>query len=170
MCAFMALFGSLATVRAQLAHAAHFQAAFAYLDECLKPGCPGLARILAVDAGKTERVDLSGGAFALEQAYLTKARAEGFFESHRKFIDIQVVVSGEELLEVSEISRLVVSEDLTPGKDLIKYQTPVAPSVLRLRAGEVAVFFPADGHMPSLAVSAPSLVYKTVVKVPVLGA
>ena len=165
----MALFGSLETVRAQLAHAAHFQASFAYLDECLKPGSAGRARILAVGTGKTERVELSGGAFALEQAYLTKARAEGFFESHKKFIDIQVVVSGEELLEVAEISRLVVSEDLTPGKDMIKYATPAAVSVLHLRAGEAAVFFPADGHMPSVAAGAPSLVHKVVVKVPVLA-
>ncbi|MGC4073118.1 MAG: YhcH/YjgK/YiaL family protein [Nibricoccus sp.] len=164
----MALFGSIATIRAQLAHAAHFQPAFAYLDDVLKPGGAGLARILAITAGKTERVELSGGAFALEQAYLTKTRDQGFFESHRAYIDVQVIVKGEELMEVADVAKLTLGEDLTPAKDLLKYQMFGAASVLRLGAGEAAVFFPVDGHMPSLAVTAPALLYKTVVKVPVI--
>lgn len=165
----MAIFGSLATIRAQLAHAAHFQATFAYLDDVFKPGSASLARILSVETGKTGRVELSGGAFALEQAYLSKPREQGFFESHRAFIDVQVIVSGEELLEVEDVAKLTVSEDLTPAKDMIKYQMFNRASVLRLGVGEAAVFFPVDGHMPSLAIQAPGLVYKTVVKVPVLG-
>jgi biofilm protein TabA len=43
----------------------------------------------------------------------------------------------------------------------------VAASVLRMRAGDVAIFFPADGHMPSLHWRDGGLVRKTVVKVPV---
>jgi YhcH/YjgK/YiaL family protein len=165
----MAIFGSLATVRAQLAHAAHFQTAFDYLNDVLRPGSPGQSRILAVVEGTTERVELSGGAFALEQAYLTKPRDKGFFESHRAYIDVQVIVSGEELMEVADVAKLTVGEDFTPAKDLIKYQMFGAASVLRLRAGEVAVFFPIDGHMPSLAVTSPALLHKTVVKIPVIG-
>jgi biofilm protein TabA len=164
----MALFGSIATVRAQLAHAAHFQAAFAYLDEVMAPGSAGFKRVLAVEAGKTERVELGGGAFALEQAYLTKARVQGFFESHRAYIDVQVIISGEEFMEVADVAKLTLGEDFTPAKDLIKYQMFGAASVLRLGAGEAAVFFPVDGHMPSLAVTSPALLYKTVIKVPVI--
>lgn len=164
----MALFGSLATVRAQLAHAAHFQAAFAYLDDVFKPGSAVHARILAVAAGKTERVELSGGAFALEQAYLTKPRVQGFFESHRAYIDVQVIVSGEEYMEVADIAKLILGEDFTPAKDLIKYQMFGAASVLRVGAGEAAVFFPVDGHMPSLAIQSPAMLHKTVIKVPVI--
>jgi biofilm protein TabA len=163
----MALFGSLATLRAQLAHGAPFQAAFRYLDAISVEGGADRARLLAVQTGKTERVELAGGAFALEQAYLTKPRAQAFFESHRAYIDVQVIVSGEELLEVADVSKLTVSEDLRPAKDLIKYRMYDAASVLRLGAGEAAVFFPVDGHMPSVAVQAPGLVRKTVIKVPV---
>jgi YhcH/YjgK/YiaL family protein len=164
----MALFGSIATVRAQLAHEAHFQPAFAYLESVFAPESAVRARILAVEAGKTERVELSGGAFALEQAYPTKPRDQGFFESHRAYIDVQAIVSGEELMEVADIARLTVGEDFTPGKDLIKYRMFNAASVLRVSAGEATVFFPVDGHMPSLAVTSPALLYKTVIKVPVL--
>ena len=163
----MAIFGSLATIRTQLANAAHFQAAFAYLDDVFKNGSTARERILAIEPGKSGRVELSGGAFALEQAYLTKPRAQGFFESHRAFIDVQVIVSGEELLEIADIAKLSVSEDLTPGKDLIKYEMFAAASVLRLGAGEAAVFFPVDGHMPSIEIHSPTVVHKSVIKVPV---
>ena len=43
-------------------------------------------------------------------------------------------------------------------------------STLKVGPGGVAVFFPVDGHMPSLADGAAVVVRKTVVKVPVSGA
>lgn len=165
----MALFGSFPTVRAQAALARNFAPAFAYLAEALTPGTPVHERILKIGAEVTERIELGGGVFVLEQAYQPKPRAEGRFESHRLFIDLQAIVAGEELMEVIETDRLRVHEDLTPGRDLLFYDDLPGASVLRLRAGEVAVFFPADAHMPSLSARVPGLVRKAVVKVPVSG-
>lgn len=163
----MAIFGPFSTVRGQLRLDPRFSAAFAYAAEALQPGSAAAARIGGLAAGVTGRIELGGGAFALEQAYLPKVRAEGFFESHRKFIDVQIIVAGEELMEVMEISRLVATMDYNPERDLIKYSAGADASVLRLSAGEGAVFFPEDGHMPSLQWRGPGLVRKTVVKVPV---
>ena len=164
----MAVFGTLETVRAQLAHTGQFNAAFAYLDEVLRPGTAGHARVHGLSVGTKSRIELSGGAFVFEETYLTKVRAQGFFESHREFIDVQVIISGEELMEVADTREMTVSEDLTPGKDMIKYLTFDVASVLRLRPGHAAVFFPIDGHMPTLAPREPAIVRKVVVKVPVL--
>jgi YhcH/YjgK/YiaL family protein len=163
----MAVFGSFPTVHRQLRPDPRFSAAFAYVADALQPGSAAAARIGGLAVGVTERIELTGGAFALEQVYLPKARAEGFFESHRKFIDVQVVVAGEELMEVAEITRLMVATDYNPERDLLKYADVADASVLRMQAGEVAVFFPEDGHMPSLQWRGPGLVRKTVVKVPV---
>ncbi len=165
----MALFGSFSTVRAQAALARSFGPAFAYLAEALTPGTAVHARLLAVGAEKTERIDLGGGIFVLEQAYQPKPRAEGRFESHRLYIDLQAIVAGEERMEVAEVDRLRLHEDLTPGRDLLFYEDFAAASVLTLRAGDVAVFFPADAHMPSLTAGTAGLVRKAVVKVPVAG-
>jgi uncharacterized protein, YhcH/YjgK/YiaL family len=165
----MALFGSLSSLRSQLVPHAHFDTAFAYLEKVLQPGSPEQARVLAIPVGVTERIELAGGAFAMEQVYLTKPREQGFFESHRAYIDVQVIVRGEELMEVADVAKLAVSEDFTPGKDLIKYQMYNAASIVRVGAGEGAVFFPVDGHMPTLAVEAPAPLYKTVVKIPVFA-
>lgn len=162
----MAVFGSYPAVHRQLRPDPRFSAAFAYVAEALQQGSVAAARISGLAAGVTERIELTGGAFALEQAYLPKVRAEGFFESHRKFIDVQVVVAGEELMEVEDISRLSVATSYDPERDLIKYTDMTAASVLRMRSGDVAVFFPEDGHMPSLQWRGPGLVRKTVVKVP----
>ena len=164
----MSLFGSLPTVRSQLINRPAFQTALAYVEEILRPGSPAHQRLQSVAMGDSVRVELGDGIFALEQAYVAKPRAEGRWEAHYLYIDVQVVVSGDELMEVTEVSRLQVAEDLTPAKDLLFFGDYADGSVLRVRAGEVAVFFPADGHKPSLAAGTPAaLVRKTVVKVPV---
>jgi len=164
----MAIFGSLSTVRAQCRGLAYFDPAFAYLDELAKPGSPARQRLDALAAGESGRVELAGGMFAIEQVYRSKPRAEGFFESHRKYIDIQVVLAGEELMEVAEIGHLPVKTPFDADRDVIIYGDFVGASVLRFRAGEAGVYFPADGHMPGLmGASGPQLVRKTVVKVPV---
>lgn len=167
----MALFGPLALVRAQLAGSPSFSRALAYVEDVLRVGSPEHQRLLAVPEGSTERIELGDGVFALEQAYKAKPRAEGRWESHYLYIDVQVIVTGDELMEVTEVSRLTIAEDNTPAKDLLFYAPYADGSVLRMRAGEAAIFYPADAHKPSLTSGAPevsgALVRKTVVKVPV---
>lgn len=163
----MAIFGSLATVRQQLGQNKQFESAFAYLDDAFHPGSAASLRLQQLVEGKSDRIDLANGAFALEQAYKTKSRAEGFFESHRAYIDVQVVVSGEEFIEVADVRGLQVKEDRTPAKDVIIYHMTDQSSPLRMRAGDAAILYPIDGHMPSIATEAPTTVRKIVVKVPV---
>jgi YhcH/YjgK/YiaL family protein len=164
----MALFGSLATVRTQLVGSPAFERTLAYVEEVLRPGSPAHQRLQAVSEGATERVELGEGVFALEQAYVAKPRAEGRWEAHRVYIDVQVIVNGDELMEVTDVSRLAVAEDHTPGRDLLFFKDYTEGSVLRMRAGELAVFYPVDAHKPSLAVGgSTAVVRKTVVKVPV---
>lgn len=163
----MALFGPFPTLKKQLASDARFAAALAYAAEVLDARSGAFARLGNVSVGETVRIELGGGTFALEQAYRTKPRAEGFFESHRKYIDVQIVVAGEEVMEVEDITRLVVAMPFVAERDLIKYAEPAASSRLAMRAGDVAVFFPEDGHMPSIHSQGPVLVRKSVVKVPV---
>lgn len=164
----MAQFGTFASLRAQNRDP-RFARAFAYVADMLRPGSAEHARLAALGSGRSERIELGDGVFAMEQAYVPKPRSEGFFESHRQYIDVQVIVDGAEAMEVEEITRLAVTMDYDAERDLIKYAT-VAPLAARmaLRAGDVALFWPTDGHMPSLAIdpAAPGLVRKTVVKVP----
>ena len=164
----MALFGSPDTIRAQLAGSPPFERALAYVEDILRPGSEAHARLMAVATGETGRVELGDGVFALEQASIAKPRAEGKWEAHKVYIDVQVIVSGDELMEVTDVARLTVAEDHTPAKDILFFEQNRDGSVLRMRAGEIAVFYPVDAHKPSLAAGEPAaLVRKTVVKGPV---
>jgi len=163
----MALFGTLHAVRAQIAPSPAFTIALDYVARCLQPGSPEAGRIAAVPAGETIRIELGAGVFALEQAYLSKPAGEGRWESHERHIDVQVVVAGRELMGVIDTRQLVLAEDLREARDLLFFAAHEGGSTLRVGTGELAVFFPADGHKPSLADGEPALVRKTVVKVPV---
>lgn len=164
----MALFGSLATVRKQLAGSPAFDKALTYVEEILRPGSEAQERLKAVPTGETITVQLGDGVFAMEQAYIAKPPAEGRWEAHKVYIDVQVIVSGDELMEVIDVSRLTVNEDRTPAKDVLFFDNGPECSVLRVGAGDIAVFYPVDAHKPSLASGKTgALVRKTVVKVPV---
>lgn len=164
----MALFGSIAAVRAQAPPTPLFTLAFAYIEDLMQEDSSARARIRSIARGEAQKLDLGSGAFAIEQVYETKPRAEGFFESHRKFIDVQVIVEGEELMEVTDVSSIAVKQAYQEERDLITYHDAAHPSQLHLVAGHAAVFFPVDVHMPTVRMgSAASLVRKTVVKIPV---
>jgi len=164
----MALYGSIETVRAQAPRTDGFATAFAYLEEVFRAGSPAQVRVRGIAAGDTVRTELTGGAFVIEQCYETRLRADGFFESHRKYIDVQVVVEGEELMEVADVARMTVRQPYNDKRDLIVYDDNTDASLLRVHAGQAAVFYPSDVHMPTLRVrAAGSNVRKCVVKVPV---
>jgi YhcH/YjgK/YiaL family protein len=162
----MAIFGSISTVRAQTERLTWLQPAFVYLDELFKPESAAHQNIKSLAPGKTFRRELLGGIFVLEQAYLTKARTEGRYESHRRLLDIQVIFEGEEIMELAGIAGLTVRDPYVPERDIAFYDDVLNGSALRARAGDAAVFFPADGHKPGLLIDSPRFVRKAVVKIP----
>jgi biofilm protein TabA len=112
------------------------------------------------------RHELTGGAYALVQEYDTKPLAGASFEAHRKFIDIQYIASGSELIYYANL------ESLTPGvyQEEKDFQPLTgAGSTLTVGSGEFAIFYPQDGHLPSRETAAGLRpVRKVVVKIPVL--
>lgn len=164
----MALFGPFPTLREQLDGNPRFAAALQYVADALDPNSEAHRKIMALREGESEKVELADGNFAINQAYSARDRADGFFESHRRYIDVQVILGGAEYMEVDDISRLKVSQEYNEERDFLKYHDVQTASRLLMRAGDAAIFHPADGHMPSLRIDGgPVSVFKTVVKVPV---
>ncbi len=164
----MALFGSIAAVRAQTPATPVFTTAWTYIAQLTEPGSVVHRRMMALAAGASEKHELAGGVVAIEQAYETRLRADTFFETHRKYIDIQVVVAGEETMEVFDVGRAAVREPYQEQRDLIMYHDTPLASLLRVRAGDATVFFPVDVHMGGVRTGTdPVLVRKSVLKVPV---
>ena len=100
--------------------------------------------------------------FALVQQYKTKDRSEAKLEAHKKYIDIQFISSGVELIGVSILNQQkpVINE---PEKDIAFYDGKA--SFLKLEEGMFAVFFPHDMHMPGIKLEESALVKKIVIKV-----
>jgi YhcH/YjgK/YiaL family protein len=101
--------------------------------------------------------------------YATKTRETAKLETHRKYVDIQVLLSGAEVIDVYPKSSLTVNEPYDPGRDAEFYHVPeTAPVRAELTPGRFLVFFPDDAHMPCLSVgSARQSVKKVVVKIAV---
>jgi YhcH/YjgK/YiaL family protein len=165
----MAVFGSYGDLSELFRELPLFAEAFEYLRHCFTKGTAEHARLLAMAEGATYRHELRDGVYAMESVYATRARGDCFFESHRRYFDVQALVEGEEAIELLAIDRLRLAAEYVADKDLVKYGDSDFASRLRLVPGELAIFFPPDGHMPCLRVaeSRPVVVRKTVVKVPV---
>lgn len=71
------------------------------------------------------------------------------FEAHRRYIDIQVNVSGGEVMEWLPVKDLIVEDDFQPDGDIAFFQaTTIAPTRLHVRPDEFAIFYPSDAHKP----------------------
>ncbi|MBI3987364.1 MAG: YhcH/YjgK/YiaL family protein [Lentisphaerae bacterium] len=101
--------------------------------------------------------------FATLARYDTKPKAEGKWEAHRKYIDIQALLEGRERVGAVDIGRLKPVQDYDAEKDYILLKG--RGDFVTLRPGLFAVFFPWDAHMPAVAIGTPKPVRKIVVKV-----
>ncbi len=115
------------------------------------------------------KVDIDGDrVFAIVQRYETMMTDVPLFEYHRKYIDVQYVVSGEEVIGWAPVERMRITEAYDMDKDICFGTVSEGQwTPLLLRAGQLAVLYPEDGHAPKLAAGAPSPVMKIVVKVAV---
>lgn len=139
----------------QIAVAPGLQKAFAFLRSDNIHGLPD------------GRVEIDGDrVFAIAQRYETMIADAPKFECHRKYIDVQFIVSGEEIIGWVPLERMTITETYDADRDIC-FGTAVkgAWTPLHLRAGQLAVLWPEDGHAPKLASGAPSPVMKIVVKV-----
>lgn len=112
------------------------------------------------------RHDLEGGkSFAIVSDYDTKPTEEGLWEAHRKYIDIQFVVTGSERMGYANIDSLK-AQPYDEENDFVGLEGE--GDYFTVDAGEFAIFAPQDGHMPGLLVESPQAVRKVIVKVPAI--
>jgi YhcH/YjgK/YiaL family protein len=101
--------------------------------------------------------------FAMVQSYQTKAPDQGKWEAHRKYADIQCVITGSERIGVAPIHTMVVTENYEADRDAAFFSG--AGQFVTVRASQFAIFLPHDVHMPSLMLDRAEGVKKVVMKV-----
>ena len=114
------------------------------------------------------RVEIDGSqVYALVQSYQSRPDTENpRFEAHRRYIDIQYVLSGAELLGWAPLERLTAATEYNAERDVLHGVVPAAErTFVHLGAGQGAILFPSDAHAPGLAAGTPEPVVKIVVKV-----
>lgn len=112
-----------------------------------------------------KRYDFDGARFANAEEYNTKLVSR--FEAHRKMVDIQIVVSGTEMIHFAPITdEFQVEQEYDEMRDIMFMTGEVKDTVL-LRAGDACIIGPELAHMPGMAVNGSSHVKKIVLKIPV---
>jgi YhcH/YjgK/YiaL family protein len=103
--------------------------------------------------------------FALVQSYETGPGTEKRFETHRRHIDIQFIVSGRERILHLPFGSLEVETSYDEERDVVFYHDPPASSSVLLQPGDFAIFHPEDAHKGGCMAGARDPVRKVVVKV-----
>ncbi|MFA5424824.1 MAG: YhcH/YjgK/YiaL family protein [Phycisphaerae bacterium] len=103
------------------------------------------------------------------QRYTTKPMNEGKLEAHRKYIDIQFLLEGEELLGYMPLEGLKVSQEYDCQKDIAFYQTPGEITKVKLEPGMFCILFLNDAHQPGCCLTKPTEVKKIVIKIKTNG-
>ncbi|NCI46911.1 YhcH/YjgK/YiaL family protein [Sediminibacterium soli] len=85
------------------------------------------------------------------------------WESHRKYIDLQYIISGEEIIGVCPVSKAVVTKEYDEKKDVANYTAE--GSMEHSVPGTFFLFFPSDAHRPNITPGGNKPVKKLVIKI-----
>ena len=132
------------------------------------PGFPVIRAFLAEHDPLTlapGAVELGDGIRAVTHVY--DSREGGEFEVHRKYLDLQYIVSGGERIQVAHLSGLTEGGAYSEQDDIQFFKKAETITTLNMAPGCFAVFYPWDGHKPNLHFAeGPAQVRKVVFKIP----
>ena len=147
------IFGKLAECEKYLGINPLVEKAFAFLKR------PDLA---ALSAGRQE-IDGDRCWANVIDATLTPY-AECKLEAHRRYIDIQMPVTGPEVIGIAEMDAAARALPFNEKDDSVVYDGPSEP--VTLQPGDFAIFLPSGAHAPcGRASGGPEKIRKVVVKV-----
>jgi YhcH/YjgK/YiaL family protein len=117
---------------------------------------------------EVKRHDLDGdNLFVNVSEYVTKNEEDAKFEAHKKYIDLQYVVSGNELIAVAPLNtQTSVLQEYDPARDVMFLSMS---KIINYKAApdRFFLFFPNDAHRPNVKDGTNSPVKKVVVKIKV---
>lgn len=112
-------------------------------------------------AGRYELTE--NGTYANVQEYVPDTLTD--FEAHKKYVDIQYVISGKEFIEYVDASDLKPTIPYDGNKDVRFYDSDNYAKKLA-DSSLVFIFFPNDAHKPGINAGQNDTVKKVVIKIP----
>lgn len=148
------IFDSIKNKELYIANNESFNKAFEFIKRAVEQDLP---------AGKYE-ID-GNEIYASVQEYTTKNPEEGLFEGHKKYIDVQYVISGVEQIYVVDVSKTETAKEYDEKIDAAFFTCRDEYCNAVLEAGDFCIFYPHDIHKPGLSFGKNSSVKKIVVKI-----
>lgn len=81
-----------------------------------------------------------------------RSREAAVLESHVRMIDIQLPLDADETFGYSPVCDLPDFE-YNPEKDMTKYGDTPSQTYVTVKPGQMAIFFPQDGHAPCISMA-----------------
>lgn len=95
--------------------------------------------------------------------YTTTSREERFWEAHKNYLDIHLMIRGSEQIDLNFIQNMEVKEFVAKD-DFLPMNGEKNSSVI-LREGDFLICYPSDGHRTAIAVDGPETIKKAIFKV-----
>ena len=95
--------------------------------------------------------------------YTTTAAENRFWEAHKDYLDVHVMLKGQEQIDVNFIQNMELKEYVKKD-DFLPMEREKNASVV-LREGDFLVCYPSDGHRTAVQVEEPETIKKGIFKV-----
>ncbi len=101
---------------------------------------------------ESKRIELSDNCYVNVERYLTKPLSDGKFEYHKKYIDIQLLLSGKERIFYSPKVDLSEPLEFDSSKDIGFYKDKISDkNYLTLDGSNFALIYPHEAHAPQIS-------------------
>lgn len=113
------------------------------------------------------KYDIAEDIFVFVQDFSTKENDDFHYEEHDKYMDIQLLLQGEECLYYSPQNNLKIDQPFTDGNDIMFYY-PQSLNYLEksiLKPNDFVIYFPNEPHAPGHKHISSAKCKKAVVKI-----
>ena len=112
------------------------------------------------------RITLDGDKLFINvQSYTSKLEKDCGFEAHKKYIDIQFILEGEEIIGYESEDKLTLTKAYDDSADYMLYALNSEYDKIRLTRGDFVILFAEEPHAPAIAIGTPESVRKAVFKI-----
>ena len=95
--------------------------------------------------------------------YTTTTPEERFWEAHRQYLDLHLMLRGREQIDLGFIQNMAQKE-YVPADDFLPMDGDPNAHVV-LTAGDYLICYPSDGHRTAVAVEGPETIKKAIFKI-----
>lgn len=139
----------------------HYKGISPQLDRALD-----LAAALDFSSAENGRHEAENAVYYIKSSMQTRDIEEMDFEAHRRYLDLFLVLSGEERIAVAPLETLHETKEYDSAEDYLLLKGRATANII-LRPGAFAICFPSDGHISGGKVGrSASVCDRVVVKIP----